>query len=85
MVSNCHCACAPITFSVGSKIGYSYSPGFPHMRIVNGQKFAEMRGFQLVHQIFKSEYWPGSDVLRPLLKLLDSPEVGLVFDDFCHQ
>lgn len=65
----------------GSKIGYTYSPGFPHMRIINGKKFADMRGFILIHQVFQSEFWPGCDVLRPILKLVDAPEVAVLLDD----
>lgn len=72
--------CLPTTMSLnatrlGNKIGYSYSPGFPHMRLINGKKFADMHGFALIHKVFQTEYWPGSDVLRSLLKLMEIPEV----------
>ncbi|KAJ1429291.1 hypothetical protein B484DRAFT_430987, partial [Ochromonadaceae sp. CCMP2298] len=68
---------ASIPFYNGSKVAFTYSPGFPGVRLLMGRKFAEAEGFSVLLELFKNaEFeWPGGDHLITVLKMFNVVEI----------
>lgn len=64
---------------LGTKIGFTFTPGHPAVRITAIRKFLEGKGFIILSQTLKSAdcCWPGTDVLVNILNTINSPEVIL--------
>lgn len=66
---------------LGTKLGYNYSGGLPHIRITNAKRFAEVKGFNVVVDTLKGidfqTNYPGSDVLLQILRIQTVIDVSI--------
>eukprot|EP01039_Chlorochromonas_danica_P010659 gene10659-11821_t len=72
-----------IPFYSGSKLGYTFTPGFPQVRIQLSRKFAELRGFLKVSELLKRSDvpWLGAEIFLHLLNTIQLPEISSLVDD----
>lgn len=72
-----------IPFYSGSKIGYSFSPGYPVVRLQMARKFAEAKGFNVLMDAMRAPQfpWPGGDVLLNILRTIQNAEINALVDD----
>eukprot|EP01038_Epipyxis_sp_PR26KG_P004500 gene4500-6357_t len=72
-----------IPYYQGTKIGYTFSPGYPMIRVQMARRFAEAKGFYMVGEIFKkSDFaWLGSEIMLHILKILTVQEVSMHVED----
>lgn len=65
----------------GAKVGFTFTPGHPAVRIHMAKRFTEESGFEMLLEVFRQPKftWPGGDVLHIFLKLLNIGEVGTFF------
>ena len=64
-------------FVSGSKVGYTFTPGFPAVRLHAAKRFTEQDGFAslLLAMQHASFAWPGGEALLVVLKILNIGEV----------
>lgn len=74
-------------YKIGSKVGYTYTPGFPAIRTQTARRFAEVKGFQLVCEVIAmaSVPWYGSELYLSLINVINLPEIKLLVDDKCKE
>ncbi len=67
--------------NIGTKVGFTFTPGHPAVRITAIRKFLEGKGFVTLAQCLKASdcAWPGTDVLVSILNTINSPEVIVNF------
>lgn len=66
-----------IIIYVGSKVGYTFIPGYPAIRVQIARKFMECKGFTIVSNLLERDdfLWPGGDQLLIILKIITVSEV----------
>lgn len=67
----------PVLLKIGSKVGYSFTPGFPHVRTAVAKRFAEWKGFVVLSDLFRREdfLWPGGECMMNIIKTMNIQEV----------
>ena len=66
---------------IGSKSGYTFTPGFPSVRLHAIKRFVDGKGFNILLDIFRNPQfiWPGGEAMMILLKVFNMNEVGCIF------
>jgi hypothetical protein len=64
-------------YHIGGKVNYTFTPGYPAVRLHAIKFFAEAGGFNILLDMFRQEQfvWPGGDTLLTLLRCFSIPEV----------
>jgi len=72
-----------IPYYNGSKVGYTFTPGNPALRIAIAKKFQEANGFHLLNSVLKRPdfTWPGCEHVLNILKILSLNDVLNGVDD----
>ncbi len=65
------------TFIVGAKVGFTFSAGFPMVRVQVAKRFADLGGFSVLDSLLQapSAEWPGGATLLFILKIFEAHEV----------
>lgn len=71
------CTNTTLMHILGSKVGYTFTPGNPALRIAIAKKFQEANGFHLLNSVLKRPdfTWPGCEHVLNILKILSLNDV----------